>query len=485
MILGHRIAVIAGITLGVSACAVDLPPRPDIATPQAYHGETADAAADPSLPAPPVAWWKSFQSAEIDRIVDLALANNHDLQAAIARIAQAEANFGFAEGDEALVLDAVGSAEVNGPGGGVGTATSRSDWDTQRNFQGGLRASYEVDLWGKKGYATSAAYASALSSVFDREVVALTLVSEVVTRYFDYLSLAKRLAIAEANVANSERALVAVTRRADRGDATRIEVMQSRTSLASARSQIPALHAQRDKALNALAALLGTVSADLTLAPVPFDTLIMPNLHAGLPSNLVCQRPDIRKAEAEMAAARFDVGVARAKMLPTFSITGEAGFGSQYLSKLFDPVSLFYSLAGNLLQNVFDGGKARAEERYSEAKYRELIENYHQTILNSVRDVEDSLSDVRFIAEQEAALAQAAENAQEAHSLSLRAYERGAVDYITLLDTERTLFDNEDALQTVRAARLKAAVSLYAALGGGTDAPHCQVFTTAPAEQPL
>lgn len=462
--------LLAGLFL-LAACAPDVQlAEPTKSAPDGFRNGASNSDV---IPSPMSEWWRSFGSDELNRLVERGLQNNHDLGAAMARLAQAEATAGIAEATEAPTLDLVGKAGVEGPGGGVGSVRSRSAWDTQRNYQIGLRASYDVDLWGKNRNITQAALARARASVFDREAIALVLTGDITKAYLDFQIINERIAIAERNLSNARQALRSVERRMERGDATAVEVTQQRTSVASSEAVIPVLKLDREKAISRLAILVGTTPTEMKLDTMAVETIKVPEVRAGLPSELLCRRPDIRKAEANLAAAKLDVASARAKMMPSLSLTGEAGYGSQALSALVNPASIFYSLAANMVQSLFDAGRNEAEIRRNAARYRELLETYAQALLNSFKDVDDALAEIRYIGEQQVLLTEAASQAQRAYQLSSRSYTIGAVDYLTLLDTERTLFRNEDSREVSRLTRLKSIVSLYLALGGGMleDAP--------------
>ena len=419
------------------------------------------------LSQPPSQWWREFRSDELNGLVDAALTENHDLKAALHRIAAAEALAGVAAGTLLPTLQYSGRGSVTAPKGGVGTtgATERSE----KLYQIGLQASYEVDLWGKNRSAMDAALATAQASLFDRETVAITLVSDVVTAYLNYLQATDRIAVANSNIDNMKRVLVTVTRRAEIGEGTELEVTQQQNALEQAQATLPVLQLFRAQQANRLALLTGRAPQDMRLAGTSLQQLTIPDVAPGLPSQLLLRRPDVRTAEASLVAANANIGVARAKLFPSLTLTGERGYGSAALSTLFTPAAAFYTAAAALGGVIFNNGQTQSEIDYSKARFAELVEGYRQSILASLRDVEDALVAVRFTTEQERAQRSALGVARRAHELSQRAYAIGMTDYLTVLDTERTQHTAEDTTVQARFARLNSAVLLYKALGGGTE----------------
>jgi len=229
----------------------------------------------------------------------------------------------------------------------------------------------------------------------------------------------------------------------------------------------------RARAFDKLAALMGKTPTELTLAGGSLTNLELPKVSTGVPAQLICRRPDIRRAEATMLSADADIDVARAKMYPSLSFSAEGGKGGYSFSNLLMPQSMFYSLIGELSQSIFDAGKNANTVRQSEARHTEMIETYRSTIVEAVHDVEDALAALKTTNDQQRSLATAAGHARKAYELSSKSFDRGAVDYTTLLETQRTLFATEDSETGTRADRLKAAVDLFKALGGGLEEPHC------------
>jgi len=482
---GPNAVIVRGVAVAVLGCALltacvtdgdTQREQPKVALPAGFKNADPNVnAADTSLVRPESEWWKSFHSAELNQLVNDALATNHDLKVAIARVTQAEAQANIADAALYPTLDANFKHSVTAPSGGVGTVVNGNPpgYQQQRLPQGSLSTAWEIDLWGKNAAGAESALALALASVHYREAVALSLISDLTKSYIDVLAESDHVKVSENNLANARKALQAVTTRMESGDATIIEVEQQRTAVANAEANVPVHVLLRTRAFDKLAALMGKTPSELTLTGGSLNNLELPKVSTGIPGQLICRRPDIRRAEATMLSANADINVARAKMYPSLTFSAEGGKGGYSYSSLLTPQTMFYSVIGQLTQSIFDGGKNANAVRQSEARYIEMVETYRSAIIEAVHDVEDALAALKTTNEQQAALATAAGHARKAYELSSKSFDRGAVDYTTLLETQRTLFGTEDSETGTRADRLKAAVDLFKALGGGLEEPHC------------
>jgi NodT family efflux transporter outer membrane factor (OMF) lipoprotein len=468
----------AAVTLP-SACSL----TPDYERPkQDIQNGWRNPAPDPSpeLPRPTSEWWKAFGSDEINAIVEEALSNNHDVKAATQRISQAEAQAGSALAALLPTITATGRRTVDSPSGGQGTILSIGTNRTHRLSSAGLSTSYEFDLWGKVSASADSSLATALANVHDRETIAITMVSDLVTTYLQYLQALDRETVARDNVANMKTMHAAVRERVRLGESSEVELAQQRNVLAQGEASLPPLVLLRERAFNKIAVLMGRSPGRLTLNGKSLKELKLPEVSPGLPSDLLLRRPDIKKAEANLIAANANIGVARAKMLPSFSMTGERGWASQLFDNITSPGSIYYQLAGSLAATIFDNGKNQADVDYSRAKFAELTEVYQQSVLAALRDVEDSLADIRLGGELEVAQREVLLASQDAHRLSSEAFRLGMVDYLNVLETQRTRFQAEDTNVQARYGRLAAVIGLYKALGGGMERPESAVATPAP-----
>lgn len=421
------------------------------------------------LPRPASDWWREFSSAELDRLQEIALANNAELKVAIARVAQAHAQARVAGAALYPSLDAFAKREALAPTFGAGTVTTRSDWRSLNRFQGGLRTNYEIDLWGKNDYAAESALALAAASIHQRETVALTLTADVATAYVEYLSLNERVAIAERNLQSRRNSVTAADRRVSGGDATAAEAAQQRVAAATAESAAAAIAQRRERAYNRLAVLMGLPPAELRLEARNLAEIAIPPINPGLPSDLLCRRPDVRRAEAQLASAQFDVHSLRASLLPTFSLVAEIGYGSRHLTALAaNPVNLVYIATATLTQNLFDSGRRESQLEAARARHLELLHQYSGTLLTALREVEDALAGTRLTGEQHRALAEALDISKASYAANRRSFEIGAVDYGALLDAEQKLIASEDASGSALHDRMRAAIDLFRSLGGGS-----------------
>ena len=420
------------------------------------------------LPRPKELWWTEFESEELNSLVDTALTNNYDLRIAVARVAQTRAQADVVKANESPTIDATGSYKNQAPGLGPGYAASTPQWGSQPVWQVGLLANYEVDLWGKKGFNTQSAFSQALASEYNRQAVALSLVGDTATVYFQVLSLDDRISVGERNLEAIRTVGRGLQRRVDRGDATIIDLSQQLILQTNTDALVTNLKLQRERAFNRLAALVGRTPSTLKIKAKSLKDIKVPAVEPGLPSDLLCRRPDIRRAEAALEASKADLYSARANLLPTFALTGAGGFGSFLLSTLTMPQSLFYNVSTNLVQNVFDGGRRRAEIQVASAKNVELLEAYANAVLASLRDVEDSLAGVNLTAKQFDALNESRNRAQFLATMSAKVVERGGMDYVQLYEIQRTVLSAEDAAIGARNDQLAASVSLFKSIGGGT-----------------
>ncbi|MGE5548661.1 MAG: efflux transporter outer membrane subunit [Solirubrobacterales bacterium] len=449
---------------------------PELSLPVSWGNARPVEAAAPAVPAEvPAAWWSSFGSEELDALEQAALAGNRDLAAAVARIEQAEAQLKVAGAPllPTLSADALGQVAKRSVTSTSAFSSGRSavGGGAARTYQGSLSASYEIDFWGKTSSAIAAARAGLDSSRFDRDTVAMTLTAGVASTWFQALALSDRVAVARRNLEIARATMELAERQAEFGKTSALEAAQQRANVAQIEAQLPALELQLAQAVDALAVLTGLAPSRLSLATRSLEGIAAPAVEAGLPSELLRRRPDLRRAEANLQAANANVGVARAQLFPSVELTAERGYASPYLVNLLDPAHIFWTLGASLTGTLFDNGKLSGNVDLAEARVREAAAGYQGAVLTALKDVEDNLAAVGYLAGQEEAQQRAVAAAREAQRLSDVRYREGAVDYLTVLEAQRTLLQTEDAAVQVRLARLNAAVGLFKALGGGLESP--------------
>ncbi|MGF1626483.1 MAG: efflux transporter outer membrane subunit [Alphaproteobacteria bacterium] len=441
----------------VAACATEPTiQRPDdtVPVPAAWSQPTAAAT---TVKFPDARWWQAFGSAELARLVAQAEANNPDLAAAGYRIAQASAE---ARGARAALYPSI-------DGSGSGSRSVRGQGQPSSSLSLGLDVSYELDIWGENRANVDAAVASRIASEYDREAVALSLVAEVATAYFQYLSFSDRLATAEQVLDLSRQVLALIQTQARVGTASQLEVAQQQLTVANLESALPSLRQQRDQTLNALAALLGTTAGTLTLGAESLDEVVLPTVAAGLPSELLQRRPDLRSAEAQITAAGYTLEAAHAAMFPSVRLTSGAGLSSDALQALFQPAGFLANLAAGLTAPVFDAGRLAAQQDSAAAREAIAIESYRAAVLAAFRDVEDALAAIRYTAERAEIGERALTQARRAYNLAAIQYQAGTTDFISLLDAQRALAGQLDDQRQIRFDRLAATVDLFKSLGGG------------------
>lgn len=412
-------------------------------------------------------WWRTLGSAELDALVARALEQNQDLRIAALRVRQARARAAQAVSDQLPVVTGSLQQRREAAAGDVGGGVTSGRTPTRSVSQAGLRADLRVDVWGERQAMAESADMQQWRATFQRDDVQRNLAASVVSSYLDYLSFNDRVQVArETDVAVSDM-LAAVEVRLDKGDATVIDMEQQRAAVYAVKATIPALEQQRDEALNNLSVLLGAAPGSLKLEGKGLASLSFPAVTPGVPSALLLRRPDIRVMEARLLAADADLDVARTRLLPPLDLSAQAGYGSQHLSRLFEPQTLFWNLVASLTATIFDHGRRDREVDFADAVHLELVEGYARTIHGAVREVDDALNAIRLSRQRLAAQREAAQASRRAWDYSRESYQAGAIDHLLLLDTERTYHRNLDEQHSIDLQRYRALVSLFTALGGG------------------
>jgi outer membrane protein, multidrug efflux system len=479
-------AVLVGALLG----GCDLGPdyvRPQLELPVQFRATEATA----TEAWPSEDWWRGFKSPQLDLLIEQARAQNFDIEAAIARVRQADAQVRIAGAPMLPTVGATASAswqQVGVTRGGF-TSSSRggsstSTLDIHDYSLTPFNVAYEVDFWGKNRAGLQAAKASAVFSRFDQQVVALTVVTNVANTWFTALALADRLVVAQRNLADAQQTLAVIRGRLDAGTATALDLAQQESLVAQERAVIPGLRSQMEQELIGLGILIGRPPEAVTVRPGSLDALALPPVAPGLPSALLQRRPDVAEAEALLVAANFNIKLARAAFFPSIQLTGSYGFANAALNTLFTPGGTAIALAAGLTQPLFDAGVLRGQLEQSKGRYDELLADYRKAVVQAFTDVENGLTAWRFATEQEALQRRAVATAQRAADIARAQMQAGTVDVTTVLQAETTLFTAQDTLYQVRLARFQALLSLYKALGGGWVAPTGPIQDQFPGLQP-
>ncbi|PYC14200.1 efflux transporter outer membrane subunit [Pseudomonas mosselii] len=464
MTIPSRISLLT-LSLCLAACSSPPPPAANIDTPPAWQGP----AVTQSLP--DSQWWRAFASAELDRLVERARLNSHDLAAAAARVRKAQANAVIAGApllpEVQLGLDGSRQRLLRGEGNDQLDASSNER--TSTSFGTRLSASYEIDFWGGLRATRDSALRSLDASRFDRQTVELTLVSAVADSYLQGLALDEQLRIARLNLSNARDVLGLVDTRERSGSATRLELAQQRSLVAAQERQLPLLEQRRQDNRIVLATLLGDPVQALPTSRETIGNVQWPAIGSGVPSELLGRRPDIAAAEARLAAASANVQVARAAMLPRLILGANLGSGARTLPDVFD--SPYYTLTAGLAAPIFNNGRLSAARDVASAEQQELLELYRASILAGFSDVEKALNAIAGVERQRRWQDQEVEQALIAFDLAQQRYAAGAETLLTVLETQRTLYQAQDQQAQLRLEQLRGSVALYKALGGGWQAP--------------
>jgi outer membrane protein, multidrug efflux system len=459
-----RWIAVACALAGVAACAPVGPDyrRPDLDVPKTYaESEPAKAA----LPAVPADWWRLYQDATLDRLVDAGLTQGSDVRLAIARIEEAAAL--RREANATLLPQIDASGVVSRSGASTQTPSVRAGAaSTLGNFALSANTAFELDFWGRLRRLREAAQAQYAASDYARGVVELTLTAAIARTYFNVRSLDAQIAVSSESLVAAEDSVAITRRRSEGGIASELDVYQAQGNRAQLAAQIKELRRQRAVSIHQL----GVLSGELTLELPPADLRAIPSPPlppAGLPSTLLDRRPDLRQAEASLVAANAQIGVARAAQLPTISLTASLGLQSDNLAHILSPGADIWSIGVGLLGPVIDWGRYAARTQEAEARARQSEILYEQALRTALREVSDALSNVGLAAQTEQDLAARVDYASNSLRLAAQRYEAGYSAYLEVLDAQRTLNDAQLARVRNRQSLLTFTVDLMNALGGG------------------
>ncbi|WP_338579397.1 efflux transporter outer membrane subunit [Pseudomonas sp. ML2-2023-6] len=451
------------LCLLLGACSHSTPDdNNDVVPPPSWQSAHAPASQQVSQQ-----WWEQFGSPELGRLISQARAGSYDLAGAMARVRQAQASAVIAGAP--LLPEVKFGTNANRQkllrGKGYSQLDASDDNKAVDYFDASLSASYEVDFWGGKAAARDSALQALKASEFDRATVELTLLSGVASSYVQTLALDEQLRIARLNLANAQSVLHVVQTRYDAGSATALELAQQKSLVASQQRQVPLAEQQAQEARITLAVLLGQPVQNLALGDTTFARLHWPSTGSGLPSELLGRRPDIASAEAKLIAARADITVARAAMLPSLTLSASLGSGADRFSNILR--SPFYTLTAGLAAPIFNNGRLSAERDKATARQQELLQAYRGSIISAFADVEKALNSASGLDQQRQWQDEELKQAQRAFDIAQSRYTAGAEGLLTVLQTQSTLYQAQDQSVQLRMARLQASVALYKALGGG------------------
>jgi multidrug efflux system outer membrane protein len=453
-------AILIAVLLGGCTVGPDYV-RPEVDAPDRWRfedGESADLVN--------TRWWEQFGDAALNDLVTTALEHNKDVRIAAARIDEFASRVDITRAAFFPQIGYDGSATRDQlsreTAGGVPSGTDR----TASTFAATINVGWELDVWGRIRRSTEAARAELLAAEEGRRTVILTLVSAVATSYVELRNLDQQLVIANRTLETRGESLRLFEIQRDGGVVSDLEVAQIESEYEQAAVRIPFIEREIALLENALSVLVGRnpgpIARDRTI-----DELILPVVPAGVPSDLLVRRPDIREAEQILVAANARIGVARAEYFPRISLTGVLGFASDDLSNLFRSSANVWSIGGNALGTIFAGGAIEGQVRATEAVQRQALVGYLLVIQTAFREVDDALISIEKSREELVAQGRRVEALREYARLAQLRYDNGYVSFIEVLDADRRLFDSELEYAQNQSNLYTSLVSVYKAMGGG------------------
>ena len=459
---------LTAVTFFVAGCAS----APPVAHPTLDLEIPTDWTAD-EVPVGQVAvtWWQDFDDAGLSAAVENALAHNYDLKAAAARLEQAAADARVAEGDLKPTLQAsyTGSRrKQNFVGFPIPGAEDRVLSTVSTNQGVSLDVSWEIDLWGRLRNSASAALADLQASAADLRAAQLSIAGQTVKAWFAIAEAQQQIDLSRETVESFQESAEQVQERFEAGIRPALDLRLALLNLSNARALLQQRLQQFDAATRQLEVILGQYADGEMETPAALPPLA-PIVPAGLPADLIARRPDLAAAEREVAAAQARISVARADLLPRISLTAATGTSTDALRSLIDGSFGVWSLVGNVVQPLWQGGRLRAEVKGAEARGAEVLAQYATLALGAYAEVETALAAEEYLRERVGHLMESVQQARAAERLADERYRAGLEDYITVLDSQRSAVNAEGELIGIRRLRLENRVDLYLSLGGGFE----------------
>ena len=455
--MSTSLALYLALACGLAACNTMAPRYERPAAPVAAAFPAAAASAATTGVAPAAQPWQAyFHDERLDQLIAAALANNRDLRVAVLNIEVARAQVGLSRASEFPTINL------------QGTRTRETGLQTV-NTVGLAVAGYELDLWGRVRSLTDAALAQLSATEEARKAVQISLVASVANAYYAMAGDQALLDVARQTLDTRAQTLKLVQLRFDNGVASSIDLQTNKSLVESARIAFVAAQRQRALDQNALELLVGgPLPANLPAAPA-WDDMALPDVPAGLPSDVLLNRPDVRQAEQQLIAANADIGAARAAFFPSITLTGSYGTASKTLGGLFDHAA--WSFIPQVTLPIFDAGRTRNNLRVSEAQRDIATAQYEKAVQSAFRDVADALAGRATLVEQLAAQQAQTEAESARFKLSNLLFTNGVASSLDQLDAQRSLFASQQALVQVKLALLQNRIAVYRALGGGWTGP--------------
>ena len=475
--------------MALSGCSM----APRLESPAAPLPAQFDAAAEVERGAQHY-WWHGFGDPNLNQLIDSVMVRNLDLRVAVARVAELQSRYRIARAGQypsaelttrREELDTPSNTGIGGqlrerlnvPGGPE--FPDRFDYTT---YSASLGFAYELDFWGRVRGSKRAALQELLATQSDVRTVLLGIIGETIATYFEIAAHQRMLAVMRENEDILKESADIMSSRYARGLVSSTELYAAQQDLENARAELPVYESQLEAARGRLSVLLGQYQAPVGIIAVPESahTYMQQDIPAGLPSDLLQERPDVAAAFQRLEAARERIGVARAAQFPSFALTGAAGTQSSTLSEIVQLGQKFWQLGTGLAAPIFNAGAIRANIRAAWAQYEQMASQYEKTVLSAFRDVEATLVTYANLKKQHAFLDAARDAALKNARNQERRYARGVGNYLVVLGARRSLLRSESALVSSRLALAEARLSVHRSLGGAWVNPAAASNSGAP-----
>lgn len=404
-------------------------------------------------------WWDIFKDEQLQYLIHTGLEENRDIRIAAARIQEATAVYGFTRADLYPRLDIT----AQGQKGNFLQGQTAEDGGNIDLVLIAPTLTWEIDFWGKFRRANEAARADILATEQAHQVVAISLISEIASTYFQLLDYRNRLDIARETLESRQYSLEIIQARFNEGTIAEIDLNQAQIQKEIAAQSVPQFERLVGKAENVLSVLIGRNPQEIQTGLGIYEQESFAGVPAGIPSELLNRRPDVLQAEYELMAQNANIGIAVANRFPSISLTGTLGVITPDLSNFTE----IWSVGGNLTGPIFNFGKNKRRVEIEKIRTEQALLFYENTILNAFADVEDALLEIRTYNDELSAALRRRDAAANARELSNQRYDGGVTSYLEVLDSERSLFDAELAASQLLQSKLNSYINLYKALGGG------------------
>lgn len=473
LISGKILFLFGFLLLTISGCVVGPDyHKPDVDTPDKYAYKDSIKLQDSinysikdsfAIATADTAWWRLFNDPVLTELIQTGLRENADIKLASARVEQYLAYYGISRSAYYPDLNFNASSKS---GKFSNAATNANDNPFKSIFNLSLTSDWEIDLWGKIKRTNESARADLLASEESRQSIVLFITSKIASSYIEILTLKRQLNLTKLTLMSRDTALVLYQLRYAKGDISLLDLAQFESDYWYVKSQIPFFEKLIAEAENNLNVLLGK-NPGIVRTGFFSDSVIVPVIPEGLPSQLLQRRPDIRYAEQVLISANANIGRVKAEYYPAISLSGTLGVASSDLSNLFDPLSQVWNIGGNLFAPLFNAGRTKNKVRVAESQKKQALISYVNTVQSSFRDVENALADQTKTREQLGLLANRVDALQLYKDLATLNFNEGTSNYFEVLDAERSLFDSQIYYETTRGILLKSIVRIYSAFGGG------------------